>query len=67
MSFVMVGVMLIIFIIDNIKYEKDLRWMYYVFILLVKCSDYIKLYFVFYLILFGVSLMIGLVVIMIVI
>lgn len=67
MSLVMVGVMLIIFIIDNIKYEKDLRWMYYVFILLVKCSDYIKLYFVFYLILFGVSLMIGLVVIMIVI
>ncbi len=42
--------------------KKDSRWMYYVSTLPVKRSDYIKSYFAFYLILFGASLMIGLVV-----
>ncbi|MDI1801295.1 ABC-2 transporter permease, partial [Staphylococcus aureus] len=58
----MAGVMLITPITDNIKHEKDSRWMYYVSTLPVKRNDYIKSYFAFYLILFGASLMIGLVV-----
>ncbi|HCY0860818.1 ABC-2 transporter permease [Staphylococcus aureus] len=62
MSSAMAGVMLITPITDNIKHEKDSRWMYYVSTLPVKRSDYIKSYFAFYLILFGASLMIGLVV-----
>lgn len=59
MSSAMAGVMLITPITDNIKHEKDSRWMYYVSTLPVKRSDYIKSYFAFYLILFGASLMIG--------
>ncbi len=53
MSSAMAGVMLITPITDNIKHEKDSRWMYYVSTLPVKRSDYIKSYFAFYLILFG--------------
>ncbi len=59
MSSAMAGVMLITPITDNIKHEKDSRWMYYVSTLPVKRNDYIKSYFAFYLILFGASLMIG--------
>lgn len=45
MSSAMAGVMLITPITDNIKHEKDSRWMYYVSTLPVKRSDYIKSYF----------------------
>ncbi|MGT2378180.1 ABC-2 transporter permease [Staphylococcus aureus] len=61
MSSAMAGFMLITPITDNIKHEKDSRWMYYVSTLPVKRSDYIKLFCLLFNFI-GASLMIGLVV-----
>ncbi|EHJ08328.1 ABC-2 transporter permease [Staphylococcus simiae] len=61
MSSTMAAIFLITPITDNIKQEKDSRWMYYVSTLPIKRSDYIKAYFVYYLILLIIGAIIGII------
>ncbi|MCE5097141.1 ABC-2 transporter permease [Staphylococcus devriesei] len=62
MSCFMPMVMLISPITDNIKREKDSKWMYYVSTLPTHRSTYVKAYFAFYGLLVSIGLIIGVVV-----